>query len=136
MVLLVELYCEVKLLIVFLCSCLCVEKLIKNTIIETYCLRHCRQDTPKRVVHAKGGAVSINTKVKSEDTEITDSRNHRQNEQTHRTAYQDAGAYRHSGENVNNKNKRILSGWPKERVLMGAQTRKNKPKQNNLSRDG
>ena len=73
MVLLVELYCEVKLQIVFLCSCLCVEKLIKNTIIETYCLRHCRQGTPTRAVHAEGGAVPINTKVKSEDTEITDS---------------------------------------------------------------
>ena len=48
------------------------EKLIKNTIIETYCLRHCCQDTPKRAVHAEVGAVSINTKVKSEDTEITD----------------------------------------------------------------
>ena len=58
------------------------EKLIKNTIIETYCLRHCCQDTPKRAVHAEGGAVSINTKkVKSEDTEITDARNHRQDAQ-------------------------------------------------------
>ena len=54
------------------------EKLIKNTITETYCLRHCRQDTPKRAVHAEGGAVSINTKAKSEDTEITDARNRRQ----------------------------------------------------------
>ena len=54
------------------------EKLIKNTIIETYCLRHCCQDTPKGAVHAEGGAVSINTKVKSEDTEITDARNPRQ----------------------------------------------------------
>ena len=53
------------------------EKLIKNTIIKTYCLRHCCQGTPKRAVHAKGGAVSIITKAKSEDTEITDSRNHR-----------------------------------------------------------
>ena len=51
------------------------EKLIKNTINKTYCLRHCRQGTPKRAVHAEGGAVSINTKIKSEDTEITDSRN-------------------------------------------------------------
>ena len=75
MVLLVELYCEVKLQIVFLCSCLCEEKLIKNTIIETYCLRICCQGTSKRAVHAEGGAVSINTKIKSEDTEITDSRN-------------------------------------------------------------
>ena len=32
---------------------------------------------PKRAVHAEGGAVSINTDVKSEDTEITDMRNHR-----------------------------------------------------------
>ena len=53
------------------------EELIKNTIIETYCLRHCCQDTAKRAVHAEGGAVSIKTKVKSEDTEITDARNHR-----------------------------------------------------------
>ena len=53
------------------------EKLIKNTIIETYCLRHCCQDTPKRTVHAEGGAVSISTKVKPEDTEITDEINHR-----------------------------------------------------------
>ena len=50
----------------------------KNEIIETYCLRHCCQDnTPKCAAHAGGGAVSINTKVKSEDTEITDTRNHR-----------------------------------------------------------
>ena len=53
------------------------EKLIKNAIIETYRLRHCCQDTPKRAVHAEGGAVSINTKVKYEDTEITDARNYR-----------------------------------------------------------
>ena len=44
---------------------------------ETYCVRYCCQDTPKRAVHAEGGAVSINTHVKSEDTEITDTRNHR-----------------------------------------------------------
>ena len=50
----------------------------KNTIIETYCVKHCCQDMPKRAVHAEGGAVSINTKVKSEDTAITDTRNHRQ----------------------------------------------------------
>ena len=50
---------------------------MKNTIIETYCVKHCCQDTPKRAVHAEGGAVSINTKIKSEDTEITDTRNHR-----------------------------------------------------------
>ena len=50
---------------------------MKNTIITTYCLRHCCQGTPKRAVHAEGGAVSINTKVKSENTEITDARNHR-----------------------------------------------------------
>ena len=31
-----------------------------------------------RAVHAEGGAASINTKVKSEDTEITDASNHRQ----------------------------------------------------------
>ena len=54
------------------------EKLLKNTMIETYFLRHCCQDTPKRAVHAEGGAVSINTKVKSEDIEIADARNHRQ----------------------------------------------------------
>ena len=53
------------------------KKLIKNAIIETYCVKHCCQDTPKRAVHAEGGAVSINTKIKSEDTEITDTRNHR-----------------------------------------------------------
>ena len=53
------------------------EKLIKNTIVKTYCLKLCCQGTPKRAVHAEGGAVSINTKVKSEDTEITDSRNRR-----------------------------------------------------------
>ena len=29
------------------------EKLIKNTIIKTYCLRHCCQGTPKRAVHAE-----------------------------------------------------------------------------------
>ena len=58
-------------------SCLCVEKLTRNIIINTYCLRHCCQDTPKHAVHAEGGAVSINTKVKYEDTEITDARNHR-----------------------------------------------------------
>ena len=29
-----------------LCSCLCVEKLIKNTIIETYCPRHCSRGPP------------------------------------------------------------------------------------------
>ena len=66
-----------KLQTVFLCSCLYVEKLIKNTINEMFCLRHCRQGTPKRAVQAEGGAVSIITKVKSEDTEITDSINRR-----------------------------------------------------------
>ena len=59
------------------CSCLCVEKLIKNTTSETFCVRHCCQDTPKRAVHAEGGAVSINAEVKSEDTGITDTRNYR-----------------------------------------------------------
>ena len=54
------------------------KKLRKNKIIETYCVKHCCQDTPKRVVHAEGGTVSINTKIKSEDTEITDTSNHRQ----------------------------------------------------------
>ena len=44
---------------------------------ETYCVRHCCQDTPKRAVHVEGGAVSIDTDVKSEGTEITDTRNHR-----------------------------------------------------------
>ena len=53
------------------------KKLIKNTTRGTYYMRHCCQDTPKRAVHAEGGAVSINTEVKSEDTEITDTRNHR-----------------------------------------------------------
>ena len=53
------------------------EKLIKNTIIKIYCLRHCCHGTPKRAVHAEGGAVSINTKVKYEDTEITDNVSHR-----------------------------------------------------------
>ena len=52
-------------------------KLVNSTIIETYCLRHCCQDTPKRAAYAEGGAVSMNTKVESEDTEITDARNHR-----------------------------------------------------------
>ena len=60
-----------------LCSCLCLKKLINITTSETYCMRHCCQDTPKRAVHAEEGAVSINTVVKSEDTEITDKRNHR-----------------------------------------------------------
>ena len=41
-------------------------------------MKHCCQDKPKRTVHAEGGAVSIYTKIKSEDTEITDTRNHRQ----------------------------------------------------------
>ena len=53
------------------------KKLIKNTRSEAYCVRHCCQDTPKRAIHAEGGAVSINTDVKSEDTENTDTRNHR-----------------------------------------------------------
>ena len=48
------------------------KKLIKNTTSETYYVRHCCQDTPKRAVHAEGGAVTINTKVKSEDIEIAD----------------------------------------------------------------
>ena len=60
-----------------LCSCLRVKKLTKNTVIETYCVKRCCQDTPKRAVHAEGGAVPINTKVKSEDTGITYTRNHR-----------------------------------------------------------
>ena len=42
----------------------CVEKLIKNTIIETYCVKHCCKDTPERAVHAEGGAISINIKIK------------------------------------------------------------------------
>ena len=54
------------------------KKLIQNTTNETYCVRHCCQDTPKRAVHAEGGAILINTDVKSEDTEIADTRNHRQ----------------------------------------------------------
>ena len=33
-----------------LCSYLCVKKPIKNTTSETYCVRHCCQDTPKRAV--------------------------------------------------------------------------------------
>ena len=49
-------------------------KLRNNKIIETYCVKHCCQDTPKRAVHAEGRAVSINAKIKSEDTEITDTR--------------------------------------------------------------
>ena len=53
-------------------------KLINNTTIKSYCLGLCCQGTPKRAVHAEGGAISINTKVKFEDTEITVSRNHRQ----------------------------------------------------------
>ena len=51
------------------------EKLIKNTITKTYCLRQCCRDTPKRAVHAEGEAVSMNTKVNSEDKEINDMRN-------------------------------------------------------------
>ena len=51
------------------------KKLIKNTTNETICVRRCRQDTPKRAAHAEGEAVSINTEAKSEDTEITDTRN-------------------------------------------------------------
>ena len=53
------------------------KKLVKNTTSETYCLRHCCWDTLKRALRAEGGAVSINTEVKSEDTEIPDTRNHR-----------------------------------------------------------
>ena len=60
-----------------LCSCLCVKKLRINTASDTYGVRHCCQDTLKRAVHAEGGAVSINREVKSEDTEIADTRNHR-----------------------------------------------------------
>ena len=45
------------------------EKLIKNTTIKTYCMRHCCQDTPKRAVHAEEEAVSINTKVKEESND-------------------------------------------------------------------
>ena len=59
-----------------LCSCLCVKKVIMNTTSETYCVRHCCQDTPKRAVHAEGGAVSIYEDIKSEDREITDTRDH------------------------------------------------------------
>ena len=62
-----------------LCSCLCVEKLINNTIVKTFCLRHCCKGMSKRAVHAEGGAVSINTKEgkilrtqKSPTREITD----------------------------------------------------------------
>ena len=44
---------------------------------ETYCVRHCCYDTPKRAVHAEEGAVSINTDIKYEDTKITDTRNQR-----------------------------------------------------------
>ena len=70
-----------------LCSCLCVKKLIKNTTSETCCVKNYCQDTPKRAVHAEGGVVSINTVVKSEDTEITDTRNHRhEKSQTHYNA--------------------------------------------------
>ena len=47
------------------------KKLIRNTIIETYCVKHCCQDTPKRAVHAEGGSVSINTKVKPEESRST-----------------------------------------------------------------
>ena len=52
------------------------KKLIKNTS-ETFCARHCCQDTPKRAVRAEGGAVSINTGKnlgiqKSPTREITD----------------------------------------------------------------
>ena len=52
-------------------------KLIKNTITETYCVKHCYQDTPKHAVYGEEGAVSIKTKIKSEDTEITDTKDHR-----------------------------------------------------------
>ena len=50
------------------------KKIMKNATSETYCVRHCCKDTPKRDVYAEGGAVSINTDVKYEDTEITDTR--------------------------------------------------------------
>ena len=53
------------------------KELIKNTTSETYCVRHCCKDTPKRAIHAEGGAVSINTVVKYEDTEITVTTSHR-----------------------------------------------------------
>ena len=53
------------------------KKLIKNTTIETYCVKNCCQDTPKRAVHAAGGAVSIDTRITSEDTEIPGTINHR-----------------------------------------------------------
>ena len=39
-------------------------------------MRHCCQDTPTRAVYAEGGVVPINTDVKSEGTEITDTKNH------------------------------------------------------------
>ena len=60
-----------------LCSYSCVKKLIKNTTRETYCVIYCCFDTPKSLAHAEGGVVSINTDVKSKDTGITDTRNHR-----------------------------------------------------------
>ena len=72
----VELCCEGNFRLSFVLLFV-VKKLIKDTIIETYCVRHCCQDTPKRSVHAEGGDVSTNTEVKSEDTEITDTRSHR-----------------------------------------------------------
>ena len=53
------------------------KKLTKDSTREIYCVRHCCQDTPKRAVHVEGGAISINTGVKFEDTEITDTTNHR-----------------------------------------------------------
>ena len=69
-----------KLHICLLSSCLRVEKrIIGNTImkIKSYCLKLCcRVRLSVLFVHAERGAVSINTKVKSVDTESTDSRNH------------------------------------------------------------
>ena len=40
-------------------------------------MRHRCQDTPTRAVYAEGGAVPINTDVKSEGTEIADTKTHR-----------------------------------------------------------
>ena len=47
-----------------------------------------------------------------------------ENDEYTRTAYQDEGAYRRSGKNDNNDNKRTISGRPNKRVLRGAHERK------------
>ena len=57
-----------------LCSCLCVKKLIKNTTSETFM---CETLLLEYAEACCARWRSINTDVKSEDTEITDTKNHR-----------------------------------------------------------